>query len=261
MIRSSVPRTSAGERNRWYASSPTPNAITIKAAPFTSAARISNRSNPNVRSAVTGRCASAVTTSDRPSAATSASMWPASASRASEWASHPPTASATITAAVIASTIFIRRRLSSRSGARCVHWTSSGTAALTCPPSFVPLPQNTGPFRHRATRPMFPPLCPAPARHHGRLDPAGLRRRRYRGAGVPRLVRGATSRARVPRPRRHRVHGRGGAGLLPPCRLRRAGAQGVGHHPSRADQPLDRRAAHLLLVDHAPVYRPPQLER
>src|SRR3989442_1784558 len=30
---------------------------------------------------------------------------------------------------------------------------------------FVPLLQNTGPFRHRATRPMFPPLCPAPARN------------------------------------------------------------------------------------------------
>ena len=37
-----------------------PSAITIRAAPFTSAARISNRKRPNVRSAVTGRCASVI---------------------------------------------------------------------------------------------------------------------------------------------------------------------------------------------------------
>ena len=63
-----------GFRNRWYASTATPTEIAIRAAPFTSAARISSRSRPNVRSAVAGRCAREATTSDRASAPTSASM-------------------------------------------------------------------------------------------------------------------------------------------------------------------------------------------
>src|SRR3989454_2119919 len=74
-------------------------------------------------------------------------------------------------------------------------------------------PGRGPPHAHRGARPArrsegadgtggvqrpVPPTVRGAARHHGRLDPAGLRRRRYRGAAVPRLVRGATSRARVP---------------------------------------------------------------
>src|SRR4029077_20670771 len=66
-------------------------------------------------------------------------MCPASASRASEWPSHPPTASATITAAVMPSTSAMRRRPSCRSGARWVHCTSNGSVALTRPSSFLPV--------------------------------------------------------------------------------------------------------------------------
>src|SRR2546430_11722399 len=69
-------------------------------------------------------------------------MCPASASKASEWASHPPTASTIITAAVMASASASRRRLSCRSGARCVHCTSIGSVALTRPSSLVSLPSK-----------------------------------------------------------------------------------------------------------------------
>src|ERR1051326_6097721 len=114
-----------------------PSEMASRAAPFTRAATISRRSRPNVRSAVAGRWAR-----ERRRAATSASMCPASASRASEWASHPPTASTSMTAAVMPSTTASRRRLSWRSGARCVHCTSNGSAALTRPSFLVPRPSK-----------------------------------------------------------------------------------------------------------------------
>src|SRR5881296_78326 len=50
-ITSSAPCTAGGVRNRWYASRAMPSEMTISTAPFTSAARISSRSSPKVRSA------------------------------------------------------------------------------------------------------------------------------------------------------------------------------------------------------------------
>src|SRR2546427_382479 len=75
------------------------------------------------------------------------------------------------------------------------------------------------------------------------------------------MVRGAAAGARLPDARRHRV-GRGRRDhLVPARRVRRAGAQGLGHHLSREDEPLDRAAADPVFMDHPAVHRHAQLER
>jgi len=302
---------------------PDTNAITIKAAPFTSAARISNRSN-------------------RTSAPPSPAAVPVPSRRATDparprrpacgrvgqqgqrVASHPPTASATITAAVIASTIFIRagspraaeldaciglpavpRRspvpllrplpkipgrsatgqhaLCSRLYARPPGSESLGlrllavlalvlanaffvaaefalVAAAARASSARPARRSEGADGTGGVQRPVPPTVRGAARHHGRLDPAGY------VAEIPwRSCSAIGSRRYLPRssssPAADRVHGRRWRWSPSSMSSSASRRQGVGHHPSRADQPLDRRAAHLLLVDHAPVYRPPQLER
>ena len=79
----SGPSTSCGALRRPQASQTIHPLMTRSVAPFTSAARISMRTYPNVRSALGGRSASRIAIRERANAATSASMCPESARSAS----------------------------------------------------------------------------------------------------------------------------------------------------------------------------------
>src|SRR5204862_518519 len=85
--------------------------------------------------------------------------------------------------------------------------------------------------------------------------------RRHRGSPVPRLVRLAPPGLEFPHPGRRSVRGGGDAHFVPARRVRRASAQSLGHHLPRGHEPLDRRPADRVLLDHAAVLRPALLVR
>src|SRR5213594_382804 len=78
---------------------------------------------------------------------------------------------------------------------------------------------------------------------------------------VAQLFRGAAAVARLPHPGGRGLGLRGGRDLVPARRVRRAGPESLGHHLPGADQPVDRGAAHSLLLDHPAVHRSAQPER